>query len=731
MKGKAFAFACTWLSLGPHAKAQQTSPTIEVADAGQAAAAPKSESAAAAGEEYGAVATATRVPRPLRYVPATVTVLRRDEVDQNPALGADGLLRSLPSVQTFRRSTSLTADPSAQGLNLRGVGPSGVSRTLILVDGVPANDPFGGSVYWRALPKLGIERVEVVPGGGSALYGSAALSGVVQLFSRPLRRSFEADAVYGSLDTLQLGARGAYDFHKVGAAVEGEYLRSDGYRVIAREQAGPVDKPAGSSHLTLNSRMSARASRDLTLHASLRLFHEQQNGGTRYTTAQVDSGLVALEGVLSLPEGASLSLQWFGRVQRFQQSRARVDPTRSSESLSARQNVPADDEGASLLYRSRSLTCAGRHMLSLGLDTRRVQGVSRERIFPAQPGAQSLRTRNAGGEQVLAGAFVQDLYTLNEYVELDGALRADVWRNSQGKSQLGLADGSLQQTDFRARTAYALSPRLGLRVRPLEQLTLRASLYRAFRAPTLNELYRPFQVGTILTAANASLGPELLHGFEAGVELTPLAALVLRATGFWNRLERPISNVTLETPLSDGAQRMRQNLGHAVVRGIEASVEQRFLRMLTLILAYTLAASEVRDAGPLGALRGKRLAQDPVHRGSLLLLFDEPAWFSAALQVRVSSAQYEDDLNSLKMRPYAVVDLSATRRLFWKLELFAAVENLFDTTYVVGRAGIDTVGQPLLVRGGLRIREHAPETGRRGEPVGPEAPSRAQSTAPR
>ncbi|MET0283101.1 MAG: Plug domain-containing protein, partial [Polyangiales bacterium] len=96
-------------------------------------------------------------------MPATVTVLRREELDANPALTTDAALRSVPSVMTFRRSTSLTADPSSQGLNLRGVGPSGVSRTLVLVDGVPANDPFAGSIYWRALPRLGLDRIEIVP----------------------------------------------------------------------------------------------------------------------------------------------------------------------------------------------------------------------------------------------------------------------------------------------------------------------------------------------------------------------------------------------------------------------------------------------------------------------------------------------------------------------------------------------------------------------------------------
>jgi outer membrane receptor protein involved in Fe transport len=133
------------------------------------------------------VITATRLPRPLRDVPDTVIVLPREELDRSPAAELDGVLRSVPSAATFRRTSSLVSDPSAQGLNLLGLGPSGVSRSLLLLDGLPVNDPFGGWIYWRSLPKLGIERIEVAPGGSSALYGSYALGVVVQMFSRPIQ----------------------------------------------------------------------------------------------------------------------------------------------------------------------------------------------------------------------------------------------------------------------------------------------------------------------------------------------------------------------------------------------------------------------------------------------------------------------------------------------------------------------------------------------------------------
>lgn len=653
----------------------------------------------------GTVITATRLPRPVRDVPATVTVIPRSEIDRSPTLTQDSLLRTLPSAATFRRTSSLVSDPTAQGLNLRGLAPSGVSRTLVLVDGLPANDPFGGWVYWRALPRLGLERIEVVPSGGSALYGSAALGGVVQLFSRPITgASLEADAAYGLLGTGQLAARGTARWGPVGAALETELLTTEGHPVVAPGQRGAIDQRAPSNHATLNGRVEVEASPSLQLGARLNLFRENQNGGTTFTTARAESALLGANARLSTEEAGSFELLLFGRRQRFEQRRARVAPDRSSEALAAIQDVPAEEEGGSLIWTSPTWTLSGSHVLGAGVDLRRVSGSSDERLFPPTASPSSTALRRTGGAQRFSGLFVQELYTVTPEVELMAALRWDTWRNVEGSRRIEQANGEAATTTFDARSEQQLSPRLGVRVSPREWLTLRASGYRAFRAPTLNELYRPFQVGTVLTAAHETLRAERLVGGEAGVESSALPGITARVTGFWNELEEPITNVTLEAPLPDGSQRQRQNLGRARVRGLEAGVDWRMSRQWTALLAYTLVDSEVREAPGALELVGKQLAQDPVHRGTAVITFHEPSLLTATVQLRVTGPQFEDDLNERGMGGYAVVDAFVSRQLVQRLELFAAVENLFNRRYLVGRAGVDTIGQPLMLRVGLRLR---------------------------
>jgi outer membrane receptor protein involved in Fe transport len=231
---------------------------------------------------------------------------------------------------------------------------------------------------------------------------------------------------------------------------------------------------------------------------------------------------------------------------------------------------------------------------------------------------------------------------------------------------------------------------------------VRASAYRAFRAPTLNELYRPFQVGTVLTAPNPGLGAEVLTGAEAGPELA-LGRLVFRATAFASVLDDPITTVTLAAPLPDGATRRRENLGRARFRGVEAELSARLARWLRAGAAWTWVDSRVVEAPGAEDVVGKRVAQDPGHRiaGTLAIA---SGGTTLGVAVRHLSRQYEDDRNLLPMAGFTVVDLSAAQRLAAGVEAFATAENLFDRSYLVGRAGVDTVGQPLTVRAGVRYR---------------------------
>jgi iron complex outermembrane recepter protein len=207
----------------------------------------------------------------------------------------------------------------------------------------------------------------------------------------------------------------------------------------------------------------------------------------------------------------------------------------------------------------------------------------------------------------------------------------------------------------------------------------------------------------VFTAANDALEAEDLIGGEVGPELALAPGASVRVTGFWNALRNPVGNVTLDP--ADPTQRQRQNLGEARIRGVEASAQWSPAPRWAALAAYTWVDSRVTSAPAAPEVEGNRLAQDPVHRAVVGLAFDDPRRLLATVQARYLGAQFEDDLNTLPMPGFLLVDALVSRRLWSGFEVYAAVENLFDKQYLVGRAGIDTWGQPRTIRVGLRLRD--------------------------
>ncbi|MDB4963536.1 MAG: TonB-dependent receptor [Myxococcales bacterium] len=632
--------------------------------------------------------TDLRVPRLPAEGPASVTVVERADLERTSALTIDDAIRSVPSVAMFRRSSSLVADPTSQGVNLRGLGPSGVSRALVLRDGIPLNDPFGGWVYWRAIPIGSIERIEIQPSGAS-LFGNFGLGGAIGISSRPIpdATQIEASIAGGSYATLRSSVRGAGRIAGVGVELDGEHLRSSGFVPIALHDRGAVDGRASTEHVVGGVRLE-RIAGTSQLRGYGRVFDEHLDAGTLFTTADVRTATYGASWRLTRADWR-LDVAAFGGNQRFDQQRARVTPDRSAAEPASAQRTPSNNQGASAMWTTR----LARHTLQLGVDAVRVAGTATDVLTPAMTSETTVVQRAAGGEQRFLGVFVQDTLEVSETTEIAAAVRVDGWQQRDGRRRLLRANGETMLVPFDDRGDLQVSPRLGALHEVSDQLAIRGSIYRAFRAPTLNELYRPFQVGTVMTAANAALEPEVLWGGELGPQVV-VGTLVARATGFYNRVTDPIFNATLDTPAADGAMRMRQNLGRARVAGLELEASWRPAEAWTATVGYTFMHAKVVDAPVHPDLVGAWLAQDPRQRASGTLTFDDPAIATLSAEARFTSRQFEDDLNTLPMDAYVLFDVFASRRLGRGFSWFASATNVLDRRYLVGRAGVDTIGQP-------------------------------------
>jgi outer membrane receptor protein involved in Fe transport len=649
------------------------------------------------------VVTPTRLEQQAGDAPASVTVITADDIKHQPYITLDDLLRQVPSFSLFRRSSSIVGHPTTQGVSLRGVGPSGASRALVLVDGIPINDPFGGWVPWSRVPLLSVEQVEVVRGGGSALWGNGALGGVINVITRrPTERNGTLEMSFGNYDTKNFDLLAQEVLGPWRVSVEGNYFDTAGYKIVLPQQRGAIDTEASSKHAVFNGRLEFVPSSNLTLFLSGTFFDEDRHNGTRLQINDTQSGSVAAGGTLRTADGSEWKIAVFAQMQGFHSTFSTQAPDRQTETLALDQRSPSDSVGSALSW-SRQF---GEHFVLSGVDARWVGGETDERVFNNNV---FLRTRVAGGDQVFAGLYVQDVWTVSPSIELVGSLRGDYWRSYDGfRRDTPPPAGVPARQSFRAVDYVIPSPRLATLIHLTPSTDLEASAYQGFRVPTLNEQYRLFRVRNDVTVANAGLQPERMTGGELGVRQR-WAPIGVRVTGFWNEVKDQILNVTLATPLPDCPAgttcRQRQNVELTRIRGVETEIEIRPLPRWRVLLGHIYTDARVVDATRQPALQGKRLAQVPDNVATLGVRWDNPEWVNVAANVRYVGRQYEDDLNTLPLNPYTVIDFQLSRPIAKWAELYLAFENLLGETYAVQRTsdGIVTTGNPRLVRGGFRL----------------------------
>src|SRR5262249_55645513 len=200
--------------------------------------------------------TPTRTEQRLGDTPASVNVVASREIEASPALVADDVLRQVPTFSLFRRTSSLVAQPTTQGVSLRGIGPSGQSRTLVLLDGIPFNDPFGGWVYWTRVPMASVDRIEMTDGATSSLYGNYAMGGVINIItSKPTRALLDVKSQYGSESSPKLDFFASDRWNGLGAALEGSFFRTDGFPIVAPIERGPIDNNADVSYSNISGKI--------------------------------------------------------------------------------------------------------------------------------------------------------------------------------------------------------------------------------------------------------------------------------------------------------------------------------------------------------------------------------------------------------------------------------------------------------------------------------------------
>jgi outer membrane receptor protein involved in Fe transport len=627
--------------------------------------------------------TASRGADRLATASAT-TVVTSAELLNSGAGALDDALRNTPGFSLFRRASSRVANPTTQGVTLRGMSGSGASRTLVLADGLPLNDPMGSWVYWNRLPLAAIDRVEVVRGATGDLYGADALGGVIQVLTfGPGRTRFRANGEGGSHGTARFSGFGSTDRNAWNVNAAGEWLRTDGVIVLAPEVRGPVDVEADSDYSTgfFGAGYNPGAWR-----AGLRvsLYSEDRSNGTPLTVNSTEWRQVSGEAAGAFASGAWLARASGGTQDYYQTFSAILGgAARTGERLTFEQTVPT-----SFMTASGQWTRAAESVVWLvGVEGKRTD-TDAEEIRYAVTGVPS-GPFVSGGTETSGALFSRVSGSPRDDLTVVVGARLDFWQSTP--LEAGLPDHSSAFLSPRASAAWTLS----------DALSLHGSVYRAHRTPTLNELYRRFAVGTTVTNANPELDPERLTGFDGGV-LWSRAMISARATGFFNQLNGAITNVTI-SQVGANITRQRQNTDTVRAAGVELEADIRPHPAWTVGALAVLTRSTFANAPIQPLIEGNRVPQVPSYQLGATVTYVDPRGFTGSVQARMVGAQFDDDLNTLELERYGVVDLSASQSLLRGLQIFVSVENLTDTDYDVARTPLRSIGWPRTTRVGLRV----------------------------
>lgn len=453
---------------------------------------------------------------------------------------------------------------------------------------------------------------------------------------------------------------------------------------------GRVDRLSVAQRRSLMVRGSYAPNAERTLSLTANLFDEDRLGGSQLKTNSRRIWSFALTG----RSGSAAAGRWqgsvFGSTQRFHNQNTFVARDRSRETVAETSVLPTDDAGGSLQW---SRLVLGTAVLSLGGDARYISGGKEGDLYNFD-GSFNLH-RKIGGHQLVGGVFMQGIVTPTEWLRLEPSVRPDGWRNFSGERVIR---GS-EQTTFPGRTATSISPRLATRVQAAPAIGLRGTIYRSFRAPTIDELYNGFQFANFVFEPNDLLEPEHLFGGELGVDWTPVPRATLRVTGYANRLE----NLSQYVFINDTTFRL-QNVGRTHAKGLEVELTARPADSLLVSTGWTRVDAKIVAASDPSAL-GQRAPFTPKATLDATVSYGFPVLGRVTGIVNYLGSIVEDDGRYQPLEAVWLAGFDVRQGFANYVELFVRAENLFNRRYVASVFGaLPRLGMPRTITAGATVR---------------------------
>lgn len=619
----------------------------------------------------------------------------------------DQALESAPGVSLYRRTTSLSANPTTQGVSLRSIAGSAASRALVTLDGAPVNDPFGGWVIWTALPSEGIAAANVVRGAGAGPYGAGALTGVIALTERGAQDGLGAlDVSAGERNSYRAAVSGGTQSMLITASGES----TDGYTPVRGPIAGAADTPLYLE----DANAAVRLQHDFDgIEAAARAEVFEERRGAGLLGAHSDATGTAETITLAQPASEGVGgwrLQAWTRTSNLLNTSVSVPTSRATTTPSDNEySTPATGYGVNAALQGH----LGVATWEVGVDGRWALGTDHEQ-FKFTNGAYTMG-REAGGQTFVGGLYVESAYDQGPWL-ITGGARIDEWSSTDGQlHEYVLATGATTlNSPSPSESGTVPTARIGARYTLDPDFWVRTAAYAGFRPPTLNELYRPFRVGNDDTLANPALTPEKLYGVEAGVGGD--MPFRWQTTLFYNQIDDPVTNVTIgEGPATfpiagfiaaGGTLYKRENAGEIDAWGVEGDASGDLSTALSWRSAFAYTHARVEGGSTAPQLTGLLPAQTPAWTATAGLDWRTTEKLTLSTSLRYTSTQFDDDQNTRRIAPGAEWDGRAAWSLGPAKEVYLALDNIANAKISTGKtaAFVTSLSEPFTVSVGFSYR---------------------------
>ena len=664
----------------------------------------------------------------------STTLMTREQIQASPETGIDQIVNRIPGVWLPNIPTG-QLHPTAQPVNIRGFGTSTTINTLVMVDGVPINDPYFRTINWSTIPKNSVERIEVIRGGGAtSLWGNMAMGGVINIITRePNRTGAAADVSYGSYNTSTAEAAGSYvinDKVKVGASYN--HAQSSGYNLTPAQYqnynlvptASKADNIAASVFLTPSDKLKvfAKAYWNQTYEDGL-VWSFAHNNWSTYRLLL--GGSYQIDEQSSINASAWLASGSFGTINVASGAYTLNNINATNQFVSQIEASPSADQGASIFYEANFGPLRD---VKIGVDGRRTLITDYNSLFASA--TSNPTTFVVNGEHRFQGIFAQGTYRFTGVpIDITAGVRGDFW---QAMNASVLTQNSSTLNVVPNASASSFDPRLGLKFYASDELTLRAAIYRNFSAPGMNQMYRVFAAGTGFTTINPNLQPMTNFGQEVGFDFE-WKGFTLSGTYFNNNLNNFIDFITVcntnpvcAAPFVSAAGlspafttvRQYQNVGNATFQGIELIATWQPFEQLRLMGGFTNTVAYLTSStNPTLVRTGVQLGQVPNYMFTAGVEWRPIENLFLTVSMKAFPPYWNDTGHTQLNDGATLIDLGVRWSPAKDVDIYGSIQNLTNVHYLasgytltsfegsmVNATAIPQLGMPLTAIAGMRVR---------------------------